>query len=107
MRQLFVSAVMVLSLFTVRAHAPFKLWYDRPSGTTWENAYLLVKYRLAAAGSWQCRTGHPATHESTVWTGSPNRTTVLMPWHPSAYLKQVDLDVIKKQSPEMAHRPSK
>lgn len=75
MKQLFVSTVMVLTLFTAsaRQRAPFKLWYDKPSGKTWENALPVGNGRLAAMVYGNVEQDILQLNESTVWTGSPNR----------------------------------
>ncbi len=106
MKQLFVSAVMVLSLFTVsaRQRAPFKLWYDKPSGTTWENALPVGNGRLAAMVYGNVEQDILQLNESTVWTGSPNRND-----NPDALaslpaIRQLIFDGKQKEAQEMAHK---
>ncbi len=70
-----VLAVMVFTLHTAsaRQRAPFALWYDKPSGTTWENALPVGNGRLAAMVYGNVEQDILQLNEGTVWTGSPNR----------------------------------
>jgi len=50
-----------------------KLWYDEPSGDTWENALPLGNGRLGAMVYGNVDTEIFQLNEHTVWSGSPNR----------------------------------
>ena len=74
-----IKRLLSLSLFFLTAavsaqeHTALKLWYNTPSGTTWENALPVGNGRLGAMVY-----GNPAQeiiqlNEHTVWSGSPNR----------------------------------
>ncbi|RXK87393.1 glycoside hydrolase family 95 protein [Filimonas effusa] len=50
-----------------------KLWYDKPSGTTWENALPIGNGRLGAMVYGNVADETIQLNEHTVWSGSPNR----------------------------------
>ncbi|QHT71689.1 glycoside hydrolase family 95 protein [Rhodocytophaga rosea] len=50
-----------------------KLWYDTPSGTTWENALPIGNGRLGAMVYGNVEKETIQLNEHTVWSGSPNR----------------------------------
>ena len=50
-----------------------KLWYNKPSGVTWENALPIGNGRLGAMIYGNADTETVQLNESTVWSGSPNR----------------------------------
>ncbi|CAN5452090.1 glycoside hydrolase family 95 protein [soil metagenome] len=52
---------------------PLKLWYNKPSGTTWENALPIGNGFLGAMIYGNVDTETVQLNESTVWSGSPNR----------------------------------
>jgi alpha-L-fucosidase 2 len=50
-----------------------KLWYDKPSGTTWENALPVGNGRQAAMVYGNVKDETIQLNEHTVWSGGPNR----------------------------------
>ena len=50
-----------------------KLWYNTPSGTTWENALPIGNGRLGAMVYGNVEGETIQLNEHTVWSGSPNR----------------------------------
>ena len=70
---------VALLLFTlvIGAHAqdrgPLKLWYNTPSGNTWENALPIGNGRLGAMIYGNPETEIIQLNEHTLWSGSPNR----------------------------------
>ena len=50
-----------------------KLWYNHPSGTTWENALPIGNGRLGAMVYGNVERETIQLNEHTVWSGSPNR----------------------------------
>lgn len=50
-----------------------KLWYDKPSGATWENALPIGNGRLGAMVYGNVGKETIQLNEHTVWSGSPNR----------------------------------
>src|SRR5690349_12537555 len=56
-----------------QSRSPLKLWYDKPSGTTWENALPIGNGRLGAMVYGNVSEEIIQLNEHTVWSGSPNR----------------------------------
>src|SRR6186713_1835796 len=50
-----------------------KLWYNTPSGATWENALPIGNGRLGAMVYGNVEHETIQLNEHTVWSGSPNR----------------------------------
>ncbi|MBX2894188.1 MAG: glycoside hydrolase N-terminal domain-containing protein [Cyclobacteriaceae bacterium] len=50
-----------------------KLWYNKPSGNTWENALPIGNGRLGAMVYGNVEEEIIQLNEHTVWSGSPNR----------------------------------
>src|ERR1043165_3971674 len=50
-----------------------KLWYNKPSGKTWENALPIGNGRLGAMVYGNVENETIQLNEHTVWSGSPNR----------------------------------
>lgn len=53
--------------------SPLKLWYNQPSGNTWENALPIGNGRLGAMVYGNVERETIQLNEHTVWSGSPNR----------------------------------
>jgi alpha-L-fucosidase 2 len=54
-------------------NSDLKLWYNTPSGTTWENALPIGNGRLGAMVYGNVEKEIIQLNEHTVWSGSPNR----------------------------------
>ena len=54
-----------------------KLWYNTPSGDTWENALPIGNGRLGAMVYGNVENETIQLNEHTIWTGSPNRKKVV------------------------------
>ncbi|HZX74628.1 MAG TPA: glycoside hydrolase family 95 protein, partial [Cyclobacteriaceae bacterium] len=79
MKTLSISRIIFFVLLTVISYAnaqeasSLKLWYDKPSGTVWENALPIGNGRLGAMIYGNVEKETIQLNESTIWTGSPNR----------------------------------
>jgi alpha-L-fucosidase 2 len=63
-----------LAVQTINVHSQdLKLWYDKPSGNTWENALPIGNGRLGAMVYGNVEKETIQLNEHTVWSGSPNR----------------------------------
>jgi alpha-L-fucosidase 2 len=71
------SLIICLLLVSVVAYAQnsqnLKLWYNQPSGTTWENALPIGNGRLGAMVYGNVEKEIIQLNEHTVWSGGPNR----------------------------------
>jgi len=59
--------------FTSDTGRDLKLWYDKPSGSVWENALPVGNGRLGAMVYGNVDTETVQLNEHTLWSGSPNR----------------------------------
>lgn len=71
----FLLFVCVAAAFggTAQHQPDLKLWYNEPSGTTWENALPIGNGRLGAMVYGNVEKEIIQLNEHTVWTGGPNR----------------------------------
>ncbi len=74
MKRLFYFASFFLPyLFFGQESSDFKLWYDEPSGDTWENAMPIGNGRIGAMVYGNVPNEIFQLNEHTVWSGGPNR----------------------------------
>nr|WKN34826.1 glycoside hydrolase family 95 protein [Tunicatimonas sp. TK19036] len=74
MRQFFSLLLLILSISSfAQDTTTLKLWYDNPSGETWENALPIGNGRLGAMVFGNVEQEILQLNEHTVWSGSPNR----------------------------------
>ncbi len=73
--RLFLLVTLLLIRFTgiCQDRAGLRLWYDQPSGDTWENALPVGNGRLGAMVYGNVAFETIQLNEHTVWSGSPNR----------------------------------
>jgi len=67
-----LSLSVVISGFS-QTETVLKLWYDKPSGDTWENALPIGNGRQGAMVYGNVEQETIQLNEHTVWSGSPNR----------------------------------
>ena len=71
------SLIICLLLVSVVAYAQnsqnLKLWYNQPSGTTWENALPIGNGFLGSMVYGNVPNETLQLNENTVWSGGPNR----------------------------------
>lgn len=73
-KKIFVFTLWFSLLYSVEAREiPLKLWYDKPSGETWEKALPIGNGFQGAMVYGNVSTENIQLNEGTVWTGSPNR----------------------------------
>ncbi|MBO9684706.1 MAG: glycoside hydrolase family 95 protein, partial [Flavisolibacter sp.] len=74
MKHLFlVFFLLITTISFSQSKQSLKLWYDKPSGTTWENALPIGNGRLGAMVYGNVERETIQLNEHTVWSGSPNR----------------------------------
>lgn len=81
-----------------------KLWYDKPSGQTWENALPIGNGRLGAMVYGNVGKETIQLNEHTVWSGSPNRND-----NPDALaalpeIRQLIFDGKQKEAEKLANK---
>ena len=78
MRQLFSFCFLFLSSLGFSQEATnLKLWYNKPSGTVWENALPIGNGRLGGMVYGNVGRETIQLNGHTVWSGSPNRNDKL------------------------------
>ena len=74
MKQILFSLFsFVVTVCHTQSNSNLKLWYNTPSGSTWENALPIGNGRLGAMIYGNADTETVQLNEHTVWSGSPNR----------------------------------
>src|SRR5690349_18045066 len=74
MRNVFLFFALVMSATAFSQQDPgLKLWYNQPSGETWEDALPVGNGRLGGMVYGNVDTEIIQMNEHTVWSGSPNR----------------------------------
>ncbi|MDX1942339.1 MAG: glycoside hydrolase family 95 protein [Saprospiraceae bacterium] len=92
-------SILLLFITTIsfsQNNANLKLWYNQPSGNTWENALPIGNGRLGAMVYGNVEQEIIQLNEHTVWSGSPNRND-----NPAAL---DSLDVIRRLIFEGQHK---
>lgn len=84
--------------------AGLKLWYTKPSGTTWENALPIGNGRLGAMVYGNVERETIQLNEHTVWSGSPNRNDNPLALDSLAIIRQLIFDGKQKEAERMANR---
>jgi alpha-L-fucosidase 2 len=73
-KKLLITCVVLLSSTCFsQSNNNLKLWYNKPSGTVWENALPIGNGKLGAMIYGNVDTETVQLNECTVWSGSPNR----------------------------------
>jgi alpha-L-fucosidase 2 len=75
-----------------------KLWYNKPSGTTWENALPVGNGHLGAMIYGNVEKETIQLNESTVWSGSPNRNDNPLALDSLAVIRQLIFDGKRKEA---------
>lgn len=99
---------IILNVLTLVGQAqkkgPFKLWYNQPSGTTWENALPIGNGRLGAMVYGNVATETIQLNEHTLWSGSPNRNDNSLVRDSLAAIRQLVYAGRQKDAERMANR---
>src|SRR5215204_6073396 len=81
-----------------------KLWYNKPSGTTWENALPIGNGRLGAMIYGNVEKETIQLNEHTVWSGSPNRNDNPLSLDSLALIRQLIFEGKQKDAERVANR---
>ena len=81
-----------------------KLWYNQPSGTTWENALPIGNGKLGAMIYGNVDTETIQLNECTVWSGSPNRNDNDLCLDSLAEIRQLIFDGKQKEAEKLANK---
>ncbi len=86
------------------AQQPLKLWYNQPSGTTWENALPIGNGKLGAMVYGNVAKEIIQLNEHTLWSGSPNRNDNPLALDSLALLRQLIFDGRFKEAERVANK---
>src|SRR6185295_20081775 len=73
MKKILLALLLFATISSFSQSKALKLWYNKPSGTTWENALPVGNGKLGAMIYGNVDTETVQLNECTVWSGSPNR----------------------------------
>lgn len=101
-----IAAVLLLASCSSSAQTktPLKLWYNIPSGTTWENALPIGNGQLAAMIYGNIESELIQLNETSLWSGSPNRNDNPLIKDSLTQMRQLIFDGKQKEAEEMANR---
>ncbi|CAN5476380.1 glycoside hydrolase family 95 protein [soil metagenome] len=101
---LFLVAFFVSSFCYAQQRGGLKLWYNTPSGNTWENALPIGNGRLGAMMYGNVDTERVQLNEHTLWSGSPNRNDNPLALDSLAEIRQLIFAGKQKEAEQMANR---
>jgi len=105
MKQVFLFISFVVSgVCYSQKNTSLKLWYDQPSGTTWENALPIGNGRLGAMVYGNVDTEIIQLNEHTLWSGSPNRNDNPLALDSLSEIRKLIFDGQQKEAERMANR---
>lgn len=105
MKYLFPIIILFFPAFSYSQQtAVLKLWYDHPSGASWENALPIGNGRLGAMIYGNADTETIQLNEHTLWSGSPNRNDNKLALDSLAELRKLIFDGRQKDAERMANR---
>jgi alpha-L-fucosidase 2 len=101
---LFVFLVFISTTGISQNKPGLKLWYNKPSGTTWENALPIGNGRLGAMVYGNVEKEIIQLNEHTVWSGSPNRNDNPMALDSLARIRQLIFAGKQKDAEKIANQ---
>jgi alpha-L-fucosidase 2 len=81
-----------------------KLWYNKPSGSTWENALPIGNGRLGAMVYGNVEKETIQLNEHTVWSGGPNRNDNPLALDSLSKIRQLIFDGKQKEAERLANK---
>ncbi|WP_026768363.1 glycoside hydrolase N-terminal domain-containing protein [Asinibacterium sp. OR53] len=105
MKQLLSFYLLLITMSSYPQNKPaLKLWYNQPSGNTWENALPIGNGRLGAMVYGNVEKEVIQLNEHTVWSGSPNRNDNPLALDSLALIRQLIFDGKQKDAEKLANR---
>jgi alpha-L-fucosidase 2 len=99
----FIFFIVPVACFSQK-NTGLKLWFDQPSGTTWENALPIGNGRLGAMVYGNVETETIQLNEHTLWSGSPNRNDNPLVLDSLSEIRKLIFDGKQKEAERMANR---
>src|SRR5918912_54800 len=105
MKQLFFVYLLLTTAIGYSQNKPaLKLWYNQPSGNTWENALPIGNGRLGAMIYGNVEKEIIQLNEHTGWSGSPNRNDNHLALDSLAIIRQLIFEGKQKDAERIANR---
>ena len=105
MRLVFLGFLLIAATANYsQSNRSLKMWYNQPSGTTWENALPIGNGRLGAMVYGNVDTETIQLNEHTLWSGSPNRNDNPLILDSLAEMRKLIFDGKQKEAEAMANR---
>jgi alpha-L-fucosidase 2 len=101
---LFIFCLFITTICFAQNNQQLKLWYNKPSGTTWENALPIGNGKLGAMVYGNVDTETVQLNECTVWSGSPNRNDNDLCFDSLAEIRKLIFDGKQKEAEQIANR---
>jgi alpha-L-fucosidase 2 len=105
MKKIFFALLLLTAIngFS-QGRSDLKLWYNKPSGNTWENALPIGNGYLGAMIYGNVEKETIQLNESTVWSGSPNRNDNPLALDSLALIRQLIYDGRRKEAERVVNR---
>ena len=87
-----------------QSRTDLRLWYNKPSGNTWENALPIGNGRMGAMIYGNVETEMIQLNEHTVWSGSPNRNDNPLALDSLALIRQLIYDGKRKEAERVVNK---
>lgn len=105
MKQLLCVFFLFVAITSFSQNKPsLKLWYDQPSGNTWENALPIGNGRQGAMVYGNIEKETIQLNEHTLWSGSPNRNDNPLSLDSLAVIQKMIFDGRQKEAEMLANR---
>ena len=105
MKKLFLIPLLFITASSFSQTKPgLKLWYNKPSGATWENALPIGNGRLGAMIYGNVEKETIQLNEHTVWSGGPNRNDNPLALDSLAIMRQLIFEGKQKDAERIAGR---
>ena len=104
MKLIFTFLLFVSTASFSQNKAALKLWYNRPSGTTWENALPIGNGRLGAMIYGNVEKETIQLNEHTVWSGGPNQNDNPLSLDSLSVIRQLIFEGKQKDAERIANR---
>lgn len=99
MKNLFTTILTFIAITSFsQTKKGIKLWYNEPSGSTWENALPIGNGHLGAMVYGNVEKETIQLNEGTVWSGSPNRNDNPLALDSLALIRQLIFDGKRKEA---------
>lgn len=104
MKHVLLSCLLLMTGLCFSQSSDLKLWYNKPSGNTWENALPIGNGRLGAMIYGNTDTEIVQLNEHTVWSGGPNRNDNLLALDSLSAIRKLVFEGKQKEAEKLANK---